>query len=274
MKKKIMDGLITFVLLYGALVLGLYIAQRSMIYFPDRDHPTPAEYGVPQMKEVRVETDDGLTLGGWYIAPKEEGNPVILWFHGNASHHGQRAFFVATYLNLGYGVMLAGYRGYGGNPGKPTEENLYKDARAWIRGLHDAGIKTEDIVLYGESLGSGVAVQMATELPDARALVLQAPYTSLPGVAKTRYFFVPVDLLMKDKFESIKKIGDIKMPLLVMRGKKDSVIPPYIGQRLFDAAPEPKEQEIYPENGHNDLPAGKMSARVYSFLSKVPLKNQ
>ncbi len=162
LKKKMLDYLLGGLLLYVAVALFLFVIQRSFMYFPDPDRQDPARFGVPDIEVVNVVTEDGLELEGWY-QPPADGKPVIVFFHGNASHMGQSAWKTEAYRKRGYGALLMAYRGYAGNPGKPTEEGLYKDADAFLSWLIQSHNKNyQDIVIYGESLGSGVAVQLAS----------------------------------------------------------------------------------------------------------------
>ncbi len=259
--------LLTLSLVYISVAGGLYLAQRRMIYFPGTETAAPADYGLGDGIIRTAQTDDGLTLAGWYWPPAAPDRPVVILFHGNAGHYGLRLSMAASYVEKGYGVLLAGYRGYAGNPGAPSEQGFYRDARAWLRFAFDSGITLEQIVLYGESLGTGVAVQMAVEHPDVRALVLQAPYTSLPDVAARRFFFLPVHLMMKDRFSSIDKIGAITMPLLVFQSTNDLVIPPLFTQRLYDAAPVNKKLIQYKDFGHNDMPLQERADALDAFLA-------
>ena len=228
---------------YIVIVVALYIFQRGMMYFPDTNK-TLLPSGI---NEFTVQTEDGLDLTGWFLKG-EPDKPTIVYFHGNALAHANRVPRVMPYVEAGYSVLLAGYRGYGGNPGKPSEAGLYKDARAYINALN-----TQNIILYGESLGTGVAVQMATEYPNVKALVLEAPYTSTVDIAAWRFFWVPVRFLMKDRFESIAKIQNINAPLIILHGKRDRVIPFRFGRELYEAASEPKVFIPFEDADHNNL---------------------
>lgn len=266
-KAAIKKFVINALIVYFSVALGLFLIQRSMMYYPTKTPPSLSEYrGEGVMQEVKVTTDDGLTINGWY-KPAEKGKPTILWFHGNAGNHGMRFPLAYLYAHKGYGLLLAGYRGFGGNEGKPTEKGLYKDARAWITSLTGAGVDIGDIVLYGESLGSGVAVQMATEFKDIHALILQAPYLSFVVIARKRYFFLPVDLMLLDQYRSKDKIADVTAPLLIMHGEQDSLIPATHGRKLYElATTDVKEIEIFSAVGHNDLPMPMLAARAMGFL--------
>lgn len=270
MIKELKRMVYTIILVYVALVALLYYAQRSVMYFPDKSRPDPVEYGVSDMNVIPVTTEDNLQIEGWFKAPRDEGKPVIVVFHGNADHHGFRSFKARIFLDAGYGVMLAGYRGYGGNPGSPSEQGLYADARAQITWLLEtAGVYEKDIVLYGESLGSGVATQMSTEFPAVKALILETPFNSTVDVAKWRFFFIPVGLLMKDRYESDQKIGDFTAPVFIMHGTNDKIVPYRYGQRLFEAADQPKFFKTFQGGGHNNLYDLGAAEAVLEFLGEL-----
>ncbi|MCB9991792.1 MAG: alpha/beta hydrolase [Rhodospirillales bacterium] len=256
-------------LLYLGFILLMYLAQRSFIYFPEPNTQDRAVYNAGDMDVITVETEDGLTLSGWYKAP-EGDKPVIVVFHGNASHMGMSAWKVRDFMDAGYGALLPAYRGYAGNPGKPAEQGLYKDAKAFVGWLRDdRKLPDNRIVLYGESLGTGIAVEMAANhFPEIRGLILESPYTSFVDMARRQYFFVPfLNILVRDQYRSIEKIGRVKAPLLVISGKRDIVVPFRMGQAVYDAANDPKEMLAVPLAGHNDLYMHGVGPRVLHFLS-------
>ena len=252
---------------YAALVGLMYSCQRSFLYYPGGEPPPPAGAGVPEMAALTVRTADGLDLTGWYAPPAAPEGAVIVLFQGNAGNIADRAFKARPFLDAGYGVLLAGYRGYGGNPGRPSEEGLYDDARAALAYLRRAGIEAGRIVLYGESLGTGIAVRMASETR-VGALVLEAPYTSMADVAQTHYPFLPARILTRDRFESAARIADVGVPLLVLHGERDTVVPARLGRELLAAAREPKEGVFVAEAGHNDLYAFGAAEVVLVFLRR------
>ncbi|MEM7617984.1 MAG: alpha/beta fold hydrolase [Pseudomonadota bacterium] len=262
--KKIVS---TILIVYFCVVVGLYMAQRSLIYFPDK-----AIAELPTLNDITVEVlnvmnEDNLTLRGWFVKP-QENKPTIVFFHGNASRHEASLWKSLPFVEeQGYGFLSVGYRGYGGNPGKPSEQGFYDDSRAFIDALKQSGIAEEDIILYGQSIGTGVAVQMATEYPNARAIILESPYTSLVDVAAAKYFFVPVRVLLKDRFDSFPKINQVKTPLLILHGKDDRIIPVSYGQKLFDAANEPKKLIALDGIGHNDIPREGVYEAAIQFMN-------
>ena len=236
---------------YAALVGGLYLFQRQLLYFPDRAHPEL--FGLQQLgvREVTLSTEDGLSLLSWYV-PARPGRPVIAYFHGNGGHIGYRAERLLRFSREGFGVLMAEYRGYGGNPGTPSEAGFYADGRAALAFLDREGLAADRLVLYGESLGSGVAVALAVEHQIA-ALVLEAPFTSVAEVAQSHFPYVPASRMVVDRFDSLSRIGKVKAPILLLHGERDRVVPVRYGRALFDAAPEPKEGWFAPEAGHEDL---------------------
>jgi fermentation-respiration switch protein FrsA (DUF1100 family) len=246
---------------YVLLVGAVYLFQRNLIYFPDRSRVTPAGFGVGEMAPVTLSTADGFDLVAWWRAPEAAGAPVVVFYHGNAGHIGNRGFKIRSFLDQGWGVLLTTWRGYSGNPGRPTEQGLYADGRAALAFLQKEGIARDRIVLYGESLGSGVAVQMASEAGTESgpggtafgALVLEAPFTSAVDVGARAYPIFPVRYLMHDRFDSAAKIGRVRVPLLIVHGERDRVVATAFGRRLLDAAHEPKEGRFIPGAGHNNL---------------------
>ena len=276
MSKKTMIGFLATAALVYLVVIGfMYIFQRHMMHFPNRTRPDPAAYGVQDnVQIVRVTTADGLKLEGWYFAPQDRDKPVIVNFHGNAWNIAERLPKMAGFIRAGYGVLLAEYRGYGGNPGKPTEEGLYVDARAYLKWLREMeGVSPAHIIFYGESLGTGVALQMAAEQSQRKepvsAVVLEAPYSSVVDVAQSRYFFAPVRWLIKDHYKSTEKIDRVKAPILFLHGTKDRTIPIRFARKLFEFAEEPKTFVTLEGAAHNDLYDYGAETHVLDFLSRI-----
>ena len=255
--------------LYAALLVGLYVFQRTLLYRPDTGVPDIAAIGVAGLRPITLVTADGLALLAWY-RPPETGRPVVAYFHGNGGHLGYRGARLQRFDAANLGVLIVEYRGYGGNPGAPTEAGLYDDARAALDFLAAQGIAPAHIVLYGESLGSGVAIRMASERI-VGAVILEAPYTSIAAVAQVHYPFVPAHRLIKDRFDALARIGQVRAPILVLLGGRDVVVPPRFGRTLFDAAREPKELWIAPDGGHEDLrDFGALEKAIDFIRQRVP----
>ncbi len=266
--QRVAGWMLTLTLAYLVFIMALGVMQKRLMYFPDTSRFAPAEWALKELRPIEAQTDDGMTITSWYAPAKKRGTFTIVFFQGNAGHSGYRNYKVRPWLDAGYGVLMAGYRGYG-NPGTPSEDGLYRDARAAIGSLRKLGVRDKAIVLYGESLGTGVAVQMATEF-DASGLILESPYTSIPDVAAYRYPMVPVRMLIDDQFNSLDKISDVHMPLLLLHGEQDQVVPAKFGRELFAAANEPKQAEYVPEAGHSNVYSLRVQQVILDFLAKLP----
>lgn len=256
---------------YGVLIGALYLIQRSMMYFPWAEVPVPAESGVPEMRPVRFTTADGLSLTSWYH-PAPSGRPTVVLFHGNAGHIGHRGFKARVFLDGGFGIVLVGYRGFGGNPGRPNEEGLYADGRAALAFLVRSGVPLARVALYGESLGTGIAVHLASEAArdgtPVGAVILEAPFSSMGAAAQHHYPYLPAYWLVKDRYASVDKIADIRAPLFVIHGTRDQIIPERFGREIFAAAREPKESLWLPQADHNNLFDQGVAAAVTSFIRR------
>ena len=246
-------ALIAAIALYAAAVAALWAFQRDLMYFPDgAPRVAPSFYAMLDgVQEVSFTTVDGLDLVAWY-APAPPNRPTVVMFHGNGGSLRGERHRLKHFKDVQMGVLLLAYRGYSGNAGSPNEEGLYSDARAALDWLDESCVASTSIVLYGISLGTGVATKMAAEREFA-AVVLESPYTSTVDVAAWRFPIVPVGWLMEDRFESMTRIGEITEPLLVMHGDRDYTIPQHFGRQLFEAANLPKEG-FWPNGlGHNDI---------------------
>jgi fermentation-respiration switch protein FrsA (DUF1100 family) len=248
---------------YGALVALLYLTQRSLMYFPDRMRTPPASAGLPQAEEVVLRASDGEQLIAWHV-PAQGDKPVVIYFQGNGGGLNLRAQRFAKLTSDGTGILALNYRGYGGSGGSPSEAGIIRDALA----AHDfaaAHYPSDRIVLWGESLGTGVAVALASEKPVARVL-LESPYSSIADVAASIYWFVPVRWLMKDTFRSDERIAKVTAPVLVVHGVRDTVVPIRFGERLYELIRAPKRFLRLPNAGHNDHDSHGLPELVRPFL--------
>ncbi len=250
---------------YAAILLTLYVTQRRMMYVPDRSRIAPALAGFAKAQAQEIKTHDGETLVAWYAEPLP-GKPVILYFHGNAGQIAGRAHRFARLTEDGTGLLAISYRSYGGSTGSPSEEALVADARtAYDRILAD-GVDASRIVLMGESLGTGVAVALASEKQVA-ALVLEAPFSSTVDVAAEIYWMFPVRWLMQDQFRSDLRIAKVTAPVLIVHGTADRVVPLRFGERLFALAREPKAFMGIENAGHQPLDETSVLPRVKEWLN-------
>ncbi|CUS51820.1 Bem46 protein [hydrothermal vent metagenome] len=260
--------LISGIFLYALLILVLFFMQRSLLYFPSNERLDLSQYAAIGLQEVKLKTEDGLELTAWFMRPDSarDGRTFLL-FHGNAGHIGHRVEKFRRILEAGYGFLFLEYRGYGGNPGKPSEMGLHTDARAALDFLASRGIPHENVILYGESLGCGIAVRAATE-HHFSAVILEAPYTSIADVAQRQYWFLPVRWLVRDRYDTLAIINRITSPVVVIHGEQDDIIHVSFGKRVFAAAPEPKTAWFFEGAGHNNLQEFGFDTRLLDYLQQ------
>jgi uncharacterized protein len=250
-KQKIVELIPWLVAVYVVICAATYFGNRLLMYLPDPTRVAPAAAGLDGVKEIEIAVADGVTLVAWH-APAKGDKPTILYFHGNAANAANRASRIETIRQNGFGVFYLNNRGYGGSGGSPTEKDNVADAIAAYDHLTRIGVPAGRIVAYGESLGAGQAVRLAAERPVA-AIVLEAPLTSTVDVARTIFFWLPLGLLITDKYDNERNISSVTAPVLVLHGERDAVIPVEMGLRVYRAANEPKKIELFPEGTHDDL---------------------
>jgi fermentation-respiration switch protein FrsA (DUF1100 family) len=257
----------TFILaaaVYVGFAALMYVAQRALMYFPETVRTAPAAAGFPQGEEVALDTADGEKIIVWHVPPRGD-NPVVVYFHGNGGSLRLRVDRFRKLAAAGIGLVALSYRGYGGSSGNPTEAGLIADARA----AYDfaAARYPGRIALWGESLGTGVAVALAAEKPVAR-VILESPYTSTLDVAAANYWFLPVRLLMKDQFRSDQRIAQVTAPILILHGEADGIIPIQYGERLYAMVSGEKRLVRFPRGSHNDLDDYGASDEALKFLQQ------
>lgn len=262
----LLKWILAALVLFGGFVAFMYVAQRSLMYFPETLRTAPADAGFAEAQEVLLDTADGERVIVWHVPPRGE-RPVILYFHGNGASLRYRVDRFRALTADGTGLIALSYRGYGGSTGSPTEEGLIADARA-AYAFASARYPAERIVLFGESLGTAVAVALAAERPVGK-LILQAPFTSAADIGAAVYPILPVRLLMKDQFRSDLRIGKVKAPLLILHGARDGVVPLAFGERLHAMANEPKRMVRLPRGDHNDLDSHGAPAIVRAFIDET-----
>ncbi len=251
--------------IYAFPVAYLYVFQRDFVFKPGGELAAPADKGLAGVDVRTFEMADGISLTGWF-APATAGKPSVLYFHGNAGNLSGRSARFQTILASGFGLLAASYRGYPGSEGSPGERKLIADGLA----LYDWLLRQNDqVVVHGESLGTGVAVAVAAAR-DARALVLEAPYAAAVDIAAKQYWWMPVGLLMKDPFLSRQRIGQVSEPLLIVHGTDDRVIPVSNGRELFALANEPKRLAIIERAGHDNLWPRGLWSLLLRFLAENP----
>jgi hypothetical protein len=263
----------TTIALAMLLLVVLWIGQRWLIYFPERKLPAPHLVQLPTAESVAFSTEDDLRLEGWFIRPAAPptGQTIIV-FNGNAGNRAYRAPLAAALAGRGHAVLLFDYRGYGGNPGLPSERGLRRDARAAVSAVASRDdVDPSRIVYFGESIGAAVAVRLASERPP-HALILRSPFTSLADVGQHHYPFLPVRWLLRDRYPSIRYIASVGAPLLIIGAAEDRIVPLEMTEQLYEAAAEPKWLVTIEHADHNDyavLAGPPLIAAVSRFLEGI-----
>ena len=235
-------------LAYITVLLFTYLYQRNLLY-----HPSENNYQGDNIKfnyqEVFIDVEENIKLKSWFIKKNLKNFKTIIFFHGNAGDLTNRIHKLNELNKLDVNILLISWRGFSGNLGKPTEKNLYQDAKKSVKWLNKFGIEKKNIILYGESLGTGVATELGQDNSFA-GIILESPFTSIADAAKIYYPYLPIDLLIKDRYDSLKKIENIRIPILVMHGKKDDVVPFKMGVELFERANQPKYSYFSENDDH------------------------
>ena len=251
---------------YVLVLAILFAGQRQMVFVPDPAAPAlPPDLAARGVRAMHVPAMDGTPLLVW-VVPAGPGERTMLYLHGNGGNLGDRAARVRALAGQGFGLMLLEWRGYGGNPGAPSEAGFVSDAHGAMAALAAQGAGPEQVILYGESVGSGIAVRIAAERRVA-ALVLESPYTSLLDLARARFWWAPVGWLMRDPVQALPLMPAVRAPVLVIQGARDTIVPPAMGRAMAAASPG-AQLWTAPEGGHNDLAAHGAMAVVLAFLRR------
>ncbi len=230
--------LIIFVVIYIFILISTYVFQRNLLYHPTENNYFGDKLLAP-IEKVKIKTNDNIELLSWYHNKSISEYKTILFLHGNAGSLENRIHKINHFKDMNVNFLIVAWRGFSGNKGQPTEIGLYEDARSSIKWLKQKGIAEENIIIYGESLGTGVAIEVAQNKNFA-GIILESPFTSMIDAGKNKYPFLPVAFLLKDKYESKKKIKNIKIPILVMHGKVDNIVPFDMGKQMYELANQPK----------------------------------
>ena len=245
MIKYLYLALSSIILAYLVIILFVYFYQRNLLYHPKENNYLNDKINF-SYKEIFIQTDENIKLKSWFIEKDLKKFKTILLFHGNAGNLFNRVYKLNELNKLDLNILIISWRGFSGNEGKPTEKNLYKDAKETVKWLNSRGVNNKNIILYGESLGTGVATELGKKNIFG-GIILESPFTSIAKAAKIYYPYLPVNLVLKDRYDSIEKIQSIITPILIMHGKKDSIIPQKMGLELYEKANEPKFS-YFPEN--------------------------
>jgi fermentation-respiration switch protein FrsA (DUF1100 family) len=238
-------ALSSVVLAYFIIILFVYFYQRNLLYHPSENNYLNDKITF-NYEEIFIETDKNINLKSWFIKKDLNKFKTILIFHGNAGNLFNRVYKLNELNKLDVNILLISWRGFSGNKGKPTEKNLYHDAEEAVKWLNNRGAISKNIILYGESLGTGVATELGTSNAFG-GIILESPFTSIANAAKIYYPYLPVNIILKDRYDSIGKIKNITTPILIMHGKKDNIVPQKMGLELYEKANQPKFS-YFPEN--------------------------
>ena len=233
-----LEAVIGILVIYSSVLIILYIFQRSLMYHPDENNYFGDKLEV-KIEKVKITTSDNIDLLGWFHKKDLKNLKTIVYFHGNAGKLENRIYKLNYFKEMDVNFLIIAWRGFSGNNGKPSEKGLYEDGKSTITWLKNLGLLDEDIIIYGESLGTGIAIELAQNNNYA-GLILETPFTSMIEAAKNFYPYIPVGLLLKDKYKNDKKILDINIPLLVMHGEADQIVPFWMGKKIYEMANQPK----------------------------------
>ena len=240
--------LLIFAFIYFLILVYTYIFQRNLLYHPSDNNYLKDEITV-SVKKIKIKTNDNIDLISWYHNKKSNNYKTILFLHGNAGSLENRIHKINHFKDININFLIIAWRGFSGNKGKPSEEGLYEDARSAVKWLKSNGIKEQDIIIYGESLGTGVAIEIGQNKKFA-GIILESPFTSMIAAGKDKYPYLPVSFLLKDKYENDKKIKNIKSPILVMHGMVDNIVPFHMGNEIYNLANEPKHSYFTEYDDH------------------------
>ena len=235
---NLINTIVILILFYVLLLISVFIFQRKLLYHPNFSNHVTGDGLIHSIEKINIKTEDNIDLKGWFHL-KDLKKKTILFFHGNAGTLDNRIYKLNFLGNLDINFLIIAWRGYSGSSGKPTEPGLYQDAKSAVSWLNLKGIAEKNIILYGESLGTAVAVEIGQN-KDFAGIILEAPFTSMVDLGQKYYPFFPVRFLLKDKYESKNKIKNLKSPVLVLHGRKDKIVPFYMGEKIFEMANSPK----------------------------------
>jgi fermentation-respiration switch protein FrsA (DUF1100 family) len=271
MQKKFRKNLLQFILiiflLYFLVLVFLYFYQRNLLYLPNVDNYSGDKISV-DIKKVKILSSDNIELIGWYHEKNLKNYKTIIYFHGNAGSLENRIHKLNHFKDMNINFLIIAWRGFSGNNGKPSEQGLYADGKSAIDWLIKKGVDEKNLILYGESLGTGVASHLAQNKSYA-GIILETPFTSMANAAKRFYPYIPVNLLLKDKFENYKKIKNINSPILVMHGEVDQIIPFSMGKKIYEIANEPKYSYFTKYDNHMMEYDEKLVLALQSFIKSL-----
>ena len=261
---KISTLFFSIILIYLIIVAYMYLNQRKLLYLPSENNYLDDQIDF-NFREVFIDVEKNLKLKAWLIENDFKNKKTLVFFHGNAGNLSNRTYKLNQLSKLDLNIIILAWRSFSGNEGEPSEQNLYNDAKKTIDWLNSRGVKNKNIILYGESLGTGIAVELS-QTNQFGGIILESPFTSMTNAAKNIYPWLPVKYLLKDKYDSEKKIKNLQIPILIMHGKKDNIVPFKMGEKLYDLANNPKFFYFTENDDHMMTFDEKLVSTIKNFL--------
>ena len=262
-----LEFIIGIIVIYASVLILLFIFQRSLMYHPQENNYFGDKLEV-EVEKVKIITSDNINLLGWFHKKDLKKFKTIVYFHGNAGKLENRIHKLNHFKDIDINFLIIAWRGFSGNKGKPNEKGLYIDGNSTILWLKNLGLKEKDIILYGESLGTGVATEIA-QSNNYAGLVLETPFTSMVEAAKNFYPYIPVSLLSKDKYDNQNKIKNINIPVLVMHGEVDQIVPFWMGKKIYEMANQPKFSHFTKFDDHMMKYDEKLLFKLEKFIKSL-----
>ena len=266
-RKFYLEFFIGIIVVYISVLILLFIFQRSLMYHPLENNYSGDKLNV-EVEKVKILTSDNINLLGWFHKKDLNKFKTIVYFHGNAGNLENRIHKLNHFKNMDVNFLIIAWRGFSGNLGKPSEDALYEDGKSAINWLKNQGLSDNDLIIYGESLGTGIATEISQNKKYA-GLILETPFTSMVAAAKSFYPYIPVSLILKDKYKNDEKIKNINIPVLVMHGEKVQIVPFSMGKKMFDLANDPKSSYFTKHDDHMMEFDNNMVFQLGSFIKSL-----
>ena len=264
--KYMYTAVVIIILCYLLVVFFVFFNQRNLLYHPFENYYNSDQANF-SYEEIFIPTPNGNSLKAWFHKKDLKQKKTLVFFHGNAGHLRNRIYKLNMIKDFDINFLIVAYRGFSGNQGEPSEKGLYEDARDTLDWLKNQKVKDNQIIIYGESLGTAISVEV-TQNQKFAGIILESPFTSMVDAGKHYYFYLPVSLLLKDRYETLNKLKNIKIPILVMHGKKDKIVPFNMGKQVFEKANEPKFS-YFPDNDDHMMDYNEDLLKTLSIFFKT-----
>jgi len=265
--KSLLVTFSTGLIFYVILLLTIYLNQQNLLYHPSKESNPLSSYHINNAEEITLTAQDGIKLQAWY-RPADKDHDMVIFLHGNAGNLNNRAEHLKILAEMGYGFIIPAWRGFGKSEGAPTKEGLFLDAQAAIAYIQNQGYDLNHTIIIGESLGTGIATEMALEYK-FKGLFLITPYTSIADRASELYPFMFAQVLTKDNFKVLENIKNINQPLFIIHGTSDNVVPYQHSEKIYAAAIKPKQLILYPGKNHVDYDKKQVFLEMNNYFTKI-----